>query len=45
GQHRSTMEAAIRAQKMRPDLAAVHSKAVETAQELYATEKAARETA
>lgn len=45
GQHRSTMEAAIRAQKLRPDLAAVHSKAVETAQELYATEKASREKA
>lgn len=42
GQHQSTMQAAMRAQKMRPDLAAVHAKAVETAGSLYAAEKAAR---
>jgi limonene 1,2-monooxygenase len=41
-QHLSTMNAAMRAQKMRPDLAAVHAKAVEAAQELYAAETAAR---
>lgn len=45
GQHHSTMQAAIRAQKMRPDLAAVHAKAVETAQAAYAAEKAARDAA
>lgn len=37
GQHRATMEAAIRAQKMRPDLAAIHSKIVETARPAYPT--------
>lgn len=41
-QHLSTMNAAMRAQKMRPELAAVHAKAVETAQHLYAAETAAR---
>lgn len=41
-QHHSTVQAAMRAQKMRPDLAAVHAKAVETAQAVYAAEKAAR---
>jgi limonene 1,2-monooxygenase len=41
-QHHSTMNAALRAEKMRPDLAAVHAKAVETAQQLYAAETAAR---
>jgi hypothetical protein len=45
GQHHSTMRAAIRAQKMRPDLAIVHAKAVETAQAIYASEKAARAAA
>jgi hypothetical protein len=30
---------------MRPDLAAVHAKAVETAQAAYAAEKAARDAA
>ncbi len=44
-QHHSTVQAAMRAQKMRPDLAAVHAKAVETAQEVYAAEKAARDAA
>ncbi|MFK7762992.1 MAG: LLM class flavin-dependent oxidoreductase [Roseobacter sp.] len=39
GQHMSTMNAAMRAQKMRPELAEVHAKAVETAQENYAAEK------
>lgn len=42
GQHHATIEAALRAKKMRPDLAAVHAKAVETAQQLYAAERAAR---
>ena len=45
GQHHSTMRAAIRAQKMRPDLAVVHAKAVETAQAIYDSEKAARTAA
>lgn len=45
GQHYSTMQAAIRAQKMRPDLAVVHAKAVETAQAIYDSEKAARAAA
>jgi limonene 1,2-monooxygenase len=45
GQHHSTMQAAIRAQKMRPDLAVVHAKAVETAQAIYDSEKAARAAA
>ena len=35
----------IRAQKMRPDLAVVHAKAVETAQAIYDSEKAARTAA
>jgi len=42
GQHLSTMNAALRAQKMRPELAKVHAKAVETAQEIYAAEKEGR---
>jgi limonene 1,2-monooxygenase len=42
GQHHSTMESAIRAEKARPELAAIHSKAVEVATERYAAEKAAR---
>ena len=45
GQHLSTMNAAMRAQKLRPELAAVHAKAVETAQTLYATEKEGRTAA
>lgn len=45
GHHRATMDAAMRAQKLRPDLAAVHAKAVETAQESYAAEKAGRAAA
>ncbi|WP_299737327.1 LLM class flavin-dependent oxidoreductase [uncultured Roseobacter sp.] len=39
GQHMSTMNAAMRAQKMRPELAEIHAKAVETAQTNYAAEK------
>ncbi len=39
------MQAAIRAQKMRPDLAVVLAKAVETAQAMYDSEKAARTAA
>jgi limonene 1,2-monooxygenase len=42
GQHVSTMNAAMRAQKMRPELAEVHAKAVETAQDIYAAEKESR---
>ena len=42
GQHMSTMNAAMRAQKMRPELAEIHAKAVETAQESYAAEKEGR---
>jgi limonene 1,2-monooxygenase len=42
GQYQATVDAAIRAQKMRPELAAVHARAVETAQALYAAERAAR---
>ena len=42
-QHLSTMNAAMRAQKMRPELAEIHAKAVETAQNVYATEKDARQ--
>ncbi|PUB19155.1 LLM class flavin-dependent oxidoreductase [Yoonia sediminilitoris] len=42
GQHMSTMNAAMRAQKMRPELAEIHAKAVETAQENYAAEKEGR---
>lgn len=41
-QHLSTMNAAMRAEKMRPELAAIHSKAVETATTLYAAETAGR---
>ena len=44
-QHHSIMQAAMRAQKMRPVLAAVHAKAVETAQERDAAAKAARANA
>ena len=42
GQHMSTMNAAMRAQKMRPELAEIHAKAVETAQQTYAAEKEGR---
>jgi limonene 1,2-monooxygenase len=42
GQHMSTMNAALRAQKMRPELAEIHAKAVETAQVNYAAEKEKR---
>ena len=42
GQHISTMNAAVRAQKMRPELAEIHAKAVETAQANYAAEKEGR---
>lgn len=42
GQHLSTMNAAMRAQKMRPELAEIHAKAVETAQNNYAVEKEKR---
>ena len=42
GQHMSTMNAAVRAQKMRPELAEIHAKAVETAQTIYAAEKEGR---
>ncbi len=42
GQHISTMNAAMRAQKMRPELAEIHAKAVETAQNSYAAEKEGR---
>lgn len=42
GQHRATMDAAVRAQKMRPELAEIHAKAVETAQERYAAERDGR---
>lgn len=42
GQHLSTMNAAMRAQKLRPELADIHMKAVETAQSKYAAEKDAR---
>lgn len=45
GQHRSTMDAAMRARKLRPELAAIHAKAVETAQETYAAEKESRSAA
>jgi limonene 1,2-monooxygenase len=41
-QHHTTMQAAIRAQKLRPDLVVVHAKTVETAQAIYDSEKAAR---
>lgn len=42
GQHLSTMNAAMRAQKLRPELAEVHMKAVETAQTTYEEEKGKR---
>jgi limonene 1,2-monooxygenase len=42
GQHHATIQAAIRARKMRPDLAAVHAKAIETAKAVHAAERAAR---
>ena len=42
GQHAATMDAALRAEKLRPELAEIHMKAVETAQENYATEKSGR---
>jgi len=42
GQHRSTIEAALRAQKARPELAEIHMKAVDAARERYEAEKAAR---
>jgi limonene 1,2-monooxygenase len=42
GQHHSTMAAAIRAQKARPELAAVHMAAVEAAQARYDALKADR---
>lgn len=41
-QHLSSMNAAMRAQKLRPELAEVHAKAVETAQTSYAAEKDGR---
>jgi limonene 1,2-monooxygenase len=42
GQHMSTMNAAMRARKMRPELAEIHARAVETAQTNYAAEKESR---
>lgn len=42
GQHLSTIEAAMRAQKARPELAAVHMAAVDAAKERYQSEAAAR---
>lgn len=42
GQHRSTVEAALRAQKARPELAEVHQNAVDSARERYEAERAAR---
>ena len=42
GHHMSTMGAAARAEKLRPELAEVHMKAVEEMQQKYADEKAAR---
>ncbi|WP_299597022.1 LLM class flavin-dependent oxidoreductase [uncultured Tateyamaria sp.] len=44
GQHLATMNAAVRAQKLRPELADIHMKAVETAQAKYEAEKEARHT-
>ena len=44
GQHRSTMDAAVRAGQMRPELAEIHMRAVETAQASYAEEAAARQS-
>ncbi len=43
GQHLSTMDAALRAEKMRPELAEIHMKAVETAQSRYESEKENRQ--
>ena len=42
GHYRPTMDAAARAEKLRPELAETHMKAVETMTEKYAQEKAAR---
>jgi limonene 1,2-monooxygenase len=42
GQHHSTVQAAVRAQKARPELAAIHAEAVEAAQRRYADEAAER---
>ena len=42
GHHMATMGAAARAEKLRPELAAVHEKAVAEMTERYAAEKAAR---
>ncbi|MEO1198608.1 MAG: LLM class flavin-dependent oxidoreductase [Pseudomonadota bacterium] len=42
GHHHPTMQAAARAEKLRPELAAVHSKAVEAMTEKYQAEVAAR---
>lgn len=42
GQHHVTMEAAIRAERARPALAAVHAEAVEAAKRRYAAETEAR---
>jgi limonene 1,2-monooxygenase len=43
GQHHSTVQAALRAQKARPELAAIHLKAVDAAKERYEAERAARQ--
>ena len=40
--HMSTMSAAAKAEKLRPELAEVHSKAVDEMVQKYADEKAAR---
>lgn len=42
GHHMPTMESAARAEKLRPELAEVHSRAVEEMTQRYADEKAAR---
>lgn len=42
GHHHVTLDAARRAQEARPELAAIHAKAVETATQRYAAETAAR---
>ena len=42
GHHLPTMEAALRAKKLRPELAEVHMKAVEDMKQQYEDEKAAR---
>ncbi len=42
GHHMATMGAAARAEKLRPELAEIHSKAVEEMTQKYADEKAAR---